>query len=323
VSRLAWVAVLVLFVAAISPLCAPEAQQRDQTGPTQNYSAANNQFATRLIVNSAQAANNLQPKAAEKAQKDTGQKESPIEKAWRHWVRRFLTDLKITDVLVALFTGLLALYTARLWVATHSLQEAALSQARIMIAIESPVFSFAGFALEPADTGIVVSRRDGDKILAAPPIAAPRPIIFNHDIIEDRNYYPMVVVKNVGRSYMELRAFCIETIVGAGPPLQFQISPAPQYKSVGESSLVVEAEKDVRLFVPETIRFTEAETIDLREGKKLFYIYGFVRYFDQFTNEIGDVGFMRMWTRFGFIPFGLPNYNYHRRQKADRNVPLP
>ena len=82
----------------------------------------------------------------------------------------------------------------------------------------------------------------------------------------------MVIVKNVGRSYMELRAFFIETIVGAGPPLQFQISSTPQYKSVGASSLVIEAEKEVRLFAPEIIKFTEAETIDLREGEKLFCI---------------------------------------------------
>jgi hypothetical protein len=312
---------VVLSMAAISPLCAPEAQQSDQTRPQQHYSATSNQLAPRLIVSSAQAANNLQPKASEKPQKDAGQKESPIEKAWRHWVRRFLTDLKITDVLVALFTGLLALYTARLWVATHSLQEAALSQARIMIAIESPVLSFAGFALEPVETGAVVSGRDGAKIFAAAP--APTPIIFDPDLVADRKYYPMVAVKNVGRSYMGLRAFCIETIVGAGPPLQFQISSTPQYKSVGKSSLVVEAEKDVRLFASEIISFTEAEARDIKDGERMFLIYGFVRYFDHFANEIGDVGFMRMWSRFGFIPLGLPNYNYHRRQKADGNVPLP
>jgi hypothetical protein len=40
------------------------------------------------------------------------------------WFVKFVTDIKITDVLVAGFTGLLAVYTARLWTATRILADA-------------------------------------------------------------------------------------------------------------------------------------------------------------------------------------------------------
>jgi hypothetical protein len=42
-------------------------------------------------------------------------------------MRRFFTDIKVTDALLAMFTGLLALYTARLWIATHETREIALA----------------------------------------------------------------------------------------------------------------------------------------------------------------------------------------------------
>jgi hypothetical protein len=74
-----------------------------------------------------QATENPQPEPAEKTQKDSNQKESPIDKAWRHWMSRFFTDIKITDALLALFTGLLALYTFRLSIATHETREIALA----------------------------------------------------------------------------------------------------------------------------------------------------------------------------------------------------
>jgi hypothetical protein len=112
---------------AILPLCTPQAQQSYQTSPTQDYTSSGNKFSESIIARHSQAADDVQPKPAEKTQKDGGQKESPIDKAWRHWMRRFFTDIKVTDALLAMFTGLLALYTARLWIATHETREIALA----------------------------------------------------------------------------------------------------------------------------------------------------------------------------------------------------
>jgi hypothetical protein len=121
------IVVLIVIVPAIRPLGTPQAQESYQTTPTEAHAGSGNKFPESLIVRHPQAAENPQPKPAEKTQKDSGQKESPIDKAWQHWMRRFFSDIKITDALLALFTGLLALYTARLWIATHQTGEIALA----------------------------------------------------------------------------------------------------------------------------------------------------------------------------------------------------
>lgn len=51
---------------------------------------------------------------------------------WRDWVSRFFTEIKITDALLVLFTGLLWWSTDKLWKATHGMQEAAATQADAM-----------------------------------------------------------------------------------------------------------------------------------------------------------------------------------------------
>jgi hypothetical protein len=184
--------------------------------------------------------------------------------------------------------------------AAQTSAKAASEQVRVMIAMESPVFSFAGFEMEQV-SGISMS-----------------------GINAAVNYYPTVIVRNVGRSHMELRAFSIDTVVGEGFPIQAQFPATPEYKHLIEPGLIIEALKEARLQTPETIKFTEDEAKSLQDGTRPFWIYGFVRYFSQFTGEIGDVGFMRIYTRRGFAPLGLPNYNYHRHHKVNGgDVPLP
>jgi hypothetical protein len=48
------------------------------------------------------------------------------------WAEKFFVDLKITDVLLVVFTGLLWWSTQRLWRATHNLSMAALEEAKDM-----------------------------------------------------------------------------------------------------------------------------------------------------------------------------------------------
>jgi hypothetical protein len=184
--------------------------------------------------------------------------------------------------------------------AAQASADAATDQARIMIARESPVFSFAGFEMEQM-SGLSIS-----------------------GINAGIDYYPAVIVKNVGRSYMELRVFSINTIFGEGFPVQAQFPAVPDYKNIVEPGLIIEAQKEARFRASDIVKFTEDEARDLQEGQRIFLIYGFMRYFNQFTNEVSDVGFMRMWSRYGFFTLGLPNYNYHRRHKVDGgDVPLP
>src|SRR5712672_1508812 len=43
------------------------------------------------------------PSPAANTRNDRQQQEHWINKAWRHWARRFFSDLKITDALIAIF----------------------------------------------------------------------------------------------------------------------------------------------------------------------------------------------------------------------------
>jgi hypothetical protein len=49
-----------------------------------------------------------------------------------NWAQLFLTEIKITDVLLVLFTGLLWWSTHKLWLSTHNVSQAALEQVKDM-----------------------------------------------------------------------------------------------------------------------------------------------------------------------------------------------
>jgi hypothetical protein len=73
------IAALIVGAPAILPLCTPQAQQSYQTSPTQDYTSSGNKFSGSITVRHSRAADDVQPKPAEKTQKDGGQKESPID----------------------------------------------------------------------------------------------------------------------------------------------------------------------------------------------------------------------------------------------------
>ena len=147
--------------------------------------------------------------------------------------------------------------------------DAALAQVRTMIAMEQPYFSWIAFRLEPAQPGIAVS-----------------------GIMPDRDYRPVVIVRNIGRSPMQIRSFCIETMVAqemltwdSGRISVSKFGPIPKYSDIINVSYVVEADKDAHLIRPKTLRFTAQETGEIQSLQRQFSIYGFVSYLNQFTAE--------------------------------------
>jgi hypothetical protein len=167
--------------------------------------------------------------------------------------------------------------------------DAALSQVRLIIAMESPVFSWIGFKLEQ-QSGVALSGISGDT-----------------------DYRPVVIIKNVGRSPLELRAFCIDTIRGE---FHTNFGTGPKYTNVIPLEFIAEQGREVPLYSPQTIRFSEEEARAFSSGERLFYIYGFVRYYNQFTDEVWEAGRIGMWRpSTGFVPTGPPGYAYHRRQE--------
>jgi hypothetical protein len=82
----------------------------------------------RSPIKFAAIADAVQPRSTKESDNDPQQQEWWWEKAWRHWGRRLFADLKVTDVLIAISSVFLALFTWRLWVATDRLWEAARKQ---------------------------------------------------------------------------------------------------------------------------------------------------------------------------------------------------
>ena len=70
------------------------------------------------------------------------------------------------------------------------------------------------------------------------------------------------------------------------------------------------------------MRFTEKEVKAIRNRERLFWVYGFIRYFNQFTNDVWDAGFSATITADNsWVRIDLPNYAYHRRYEPGRENP--
>jgi hypothetical protein len=175
--------------------------------------------------------------------------------------------------------------------ATAKIAEASLDQLRFLIATESPVFFWDDFKLEPLS---------GD--------AASR---LSHDVY----YRPGAIIKNIGRSPLELRAFCIEPMRGG---FRTDFGPGPKYNRIISLEFLVEAGREVPLYSDHLIHFYENEAQEFNRGDRMFYLYGFVRYYNQFTDESWEAGRIGVWRpSIGFVPIGIPGYVYHRRQTAE------
>jgi hypothetical protein len=114
-----FIALLPVIVGSGSP-----AQETYRADNAQYYSAPHEGSAEGAIVKLAAVTNAMQPSTAEQAADNPQEQERWWNKAWRHWVRRFVADAKITDAVVAIATLFLAIFTARLWVSTNRMWEA-------------------------------------------------------------------------------------------------------------------------------------------------------------------------------------------------------
>jgi hypothetical protein len=107
-----------------------EAQRAYRAENAQEHSPPHQGTRERSAIEFAAIADAVQPRPAKESDKNPQEQEHWWDKAWRHWGRRFFTDLKVTDVLIAISSVFLALFTARLWISTAGLWETALRQSR-------------------------------------------------------------------------------------------------------------------------------------------------------------------------------------------------
>jgi hypothetical protein len=112
----------------VVPLSSPQCEAANQTPDDQQSAGPLQQPPVSPPINVPPVSPTVEPPAPEHAHEGSQQQGNWTDKVWRHWGRRFFADLKVTDALVAIFTGLLALFTARLWIATELLWRAAQKQ---------------------------------------------------------------------------------------------------------------------------------------------------------------------------------------------------
>jgi len=205
----------------------------------------------------------------------------------------------------AISSGLIALFTLTLWIATNRLWRTSMrhadhieSQLRVMVSVESPVFAWNEFKLDLIQ-GFVTTGISANNI-----------------------YRPTVSVKNAGRSPMELRGVCIETVFR--DDFRPTYDSQPTYNTIVGTTFMLEPGTDVQLSSPETLTFNKDEVAMIEDFKRILWMYGFVRYFNRLSNETWEAGFIQQWdSRGGFVPYSLPNYNYHRPHDTDSAAPIP
>src|SRR5256885_249600 len=111
------------FVLAWPSLKAPAQQQSHGTANEQNV-PANQKEAPVISTPSMQVlvSGSVNVNSADKAGAVSNHASESPQSIW-DWFVKFMTDIKITDVLLAGFTFVLAIYTARLFIATATLAE--------------------------------------------------------------------------------------------------------------------------------------------------------------------------------------------------------
>jgi hypothetical protein len=171
------------------------------------------------------------------------------------------------------------------------------TQTKITIAAESPIFAFGGFKLAQ-----YAKMNDADPLVD--PVRGGIPAGLHQ---------PLVLVSNLGRSPMQLRMFCVESFVGP-------IVPAtPRYQNISTIGHVIR--RDENIWVKDYSFYIALSPDDMNKIKNssgFLWVYGVIRYYNQFTDELIDKGFLLKWNHDqngGFGWAGLHNYAYDHRQK--------
>jgi hypothetical protein len=101
-----------------------QAKQTYRAENAQEHSAPHQWTRERSAIEFAPIADAVQPRSAKESDNDPQKQEHWWDKAWRHWLRRFFADAKITDAVAAIATVFLAIFTYKLWVSTNYMWKA-------------------------------------------------------------------------------------------------------------------------------------------------------------------------------------------------------
>jgi hypothetical protein len=207
---------------------------------------------------------------------------------------RFIEDHH--NAVIALSTLAIAVFTWTLWKATESVSSvtsvaanAALRQANVMMAAESPMPLVIGFKL------VQYSQIPGETVIADPlPLG---PILANCRIL--------FCVENKGRTPARMIELCIEKFAGLALPDQ------PNYTHITPWPLVLEKGPIWIRGDDQHIVITAADVgaaLAAYGAAGAFWVFGYFAYRD-LLNERIEHKFLARWDQaFGFVPENRPRY---------------
>jgi hypothetical protein len=221
-------------------------------------------------------------------------------------------EIKLTDLLIAVFTIVLAVKTAGLFRETAGLREAAenqrldslrsikaaemaadaaLRQANAMVALESPIPGIVQLKL-------VAYPDEQSDVATVDPVPPGVPPQFCR---------PLVMLENRGRTEMTVHRFCCDWIVAPA------VEEVPDYSFVEiwngglakESSVWVKSQNGIRL------DWEQARTIG--DFGAFLWVYGYFTY-SNFMGEKSTIGYIARWDiSKGFVREPLAQYEYQRK----------
>jgi hypothetical protein len=192
---------------------------------------------------------------------------------------------------VAIFTAVLAVATIKLYSATRDAAQAALRQANVLVAAESPIFSIVGLKLVAYD-----NEQSAVATIDPVPRGVPPPFC-----------RPLIQIANTGRTAVTVnRVFCDWVVTATVPEL-----PEYHFEEVWNGTL----NKDGLVWFRSGngISLSELDAEHIENFGRFLWVYGKFVYTD-FMGERFEYGYVARWdTAHGFVREPLAAYEYKRK----------
>jgi len=220
----------------------------------------------------------------------------------RNSTNDFFEGVKITDVFLALFTGLLVIVGGfqAYWLwgtveATGDVASASLRQAAATIALEAPIITVQQIKLVGYPDAVNPQSNVDPATAQIPDVCRA-----------------LIGLMSAGRTHAHMTVFCLEWTIAP-------ILPAnPQYIHIEAINALFPPNLAFTNFLGlgspvNPIILTAEQRVRLAQGET-FWVYGFVTY-KSFANEIFELGYIARWVAGqGMISDGNPAYQYSRKR---------
>jgi hypothetical protein len=210
------------------------------------------------------------------SRRDAATQHSKSSDEQSNWLEKFFYEIKITDILLVIFTGALAVYTGRLWYATAGLWESAQEQSRDMqkslaIAKTSATAAEASAAVLPIIEGAyvfpdIIANHVAESLSA-----------FEQSEVRTNRLIVEFQIKNFGRTPALIQTVDAD-LLHPDSLTSLRSSDADPRKTVKKT--ILGAGEPTERLQTEIADFSRDEAIQIRNGQTRLLFTGRIFYFD-------------------------------------------